>query len=73
MSRIEARFSVSGMHCRSCSMMVDMTVTELAGVESSETDLPSGTTKVVFDDAVVSAEQIRVAIEAAGYPATIGE
>lgn len=70
MGQSEAKFIVEGMHCRSCSALVDMTVGDIEGVESSSTDLVEKTTVVVFDDAVTDVESIKAAIDGAGYSAT---
>lgn len=59
--------STSGMHCRSCSMMIDMTLSDLDGVQSSQTDLAGGKTEVVFDPDIVSLDDMRAAIRGAGY------
>lgn len=66
-------FTTSGMHCRSCSMLVDMTVAELDGVESSESDSAAGSTVVAFDTDKVDAETIVGAIRSVGYEAQISE
>lgn len=59
--------STSGMHCRSCSMMIDMTLSDLEGVQSSQTDLASGKTEVAYDPDQVTLDDIRAAIRGAGY------
>lgn len=59
--------TTTGMHCRSCSMMIDMTLSDLEGVQNSQTDLASGKTEVAYDPDVVSLEEIRAAVIAAGY------
>jgi copper chaperone CopZ len=61
----------TGMHCRSCSMLVDMTLNDLSGVEESRTDLESGMTEVRHDPSVVSVEQLIDAIRSAGYDAEV--
>ena len=66
-----ARFNTTGMHCRSCSMLIDMTLGDLDGVESSHTDLASGTTEVAFDPEIVSVEDIAGAIRSVGYEAEL--
>ena len=63
----------TGMHCRSCSMLVDMTLGDLEGVESSETDYVSGDTKVSFDAEKVSVDDLITAIRSAGYDAETGD
>ena len=66
-------FPTSGMHCKSCAMMITMDLEDVAGVESVDVDLVQGTTRVTYDESVVSAESVRDAITNAGYPATLPE
>jgi copper chaperone CopZ len=61
----------TGMHCPSCSMLVEMTVGELAGVASVSSDHRTGDTQVTYDPAVVSPEEIVGAIRQAGYGAEV--
>lgn len=56
-----------GMHCGSCSMLIQMSVEELPGVASAKADYASGRTRVAFDAAEVSATEIIAAIQDAGY------
>jgi copper chaperone len=69
MSEITTQLKTTGMHCRSCSMMVDMTVGELDGVADVRTDHASGDTIVTYDDALTSLDAIIAAIRGAGYDA----
>lgn len=69
MTETTTRLMTSGMHCRSCSMMVDLTVGELAGVSDVRTDHASGETVVTYDSAAVSLDAIIGAIRGAGYDA----
>lgn len=64
-------FPTAGMHCQSCARMVNLTVSDLPGIESVEVDLPGAQTVVVYDESQVTAEQIRDAISEAGYPAQL--
>lgn len=61
-------FTVKGMHCGSCGMLIDDAVEELTGVQSSQTDVRAGSTKVDHD-ASVTPQQIMGAIVDAGYSA----
>ena len=63
------RLQVSGMHCTSCSMLVDMTLEELDGVQSSETDHASGESIVTYDSDVVGSEALVEAVRKVGYDA----
>lgn len=69
MPQVTARVITTGMHCSSCSMLVDMTLADLAGVVDSKTDHATGISVVTYDDALVSMEQILDAIRGAGYEA----
>lgn len=60
-------FKTSGMHCPSCSMLVELSVADLPGVESVKASHADGTTVVTFDDAVLDAERIEAEIRNAGY------
>ena len=69
MSEVTASLVTSGLHCTSCSMLVDLTVGELVGVSEVRTDHATGDTVVRFDDAAVSVGQIIDAIRSVGYDA----
>ncbi|TLM93644.1 MAG: heavy-metal-associated domain-containing protein [Actinobacteria bacterium] len=69
MSQATARFATSGMHCSSCAMLIEMTVNDLEGVESTKADHADGVTVVVYDDSVLDAVAIEGAIRSAGYEA----
>lgn len=69
MARTVTTLHTDGMHCGSCSMLVDLTVSDLPGVESSVTDLGAATTTVSFDDAQIAVDEIIRAIKGAGYDA----
>ena len=58
-----------GMHCSSCSMLIEMTLDELPGVSSASADYRSGVARVEFDPAVVSVDRIIAAVIEAGYTA----
>jgi copper chaperone CopZ len=61
----------SGMHCGSCSMLIEMDVSELDGVAQVRADHATGVTHVEFDPAKVTVETIVGAIQAAGYEAEV--
>lgn len=66
-----ARIATTGMHCRSCTMLVEMSVGDLAGVESVHSDLATGLTEVTFDPSAVSTDAIVAEIVKAGYGAEL--
>jgi copper chaperone len=58
---------VTGMHCPSCSILIDETLEELPGVVSSSTDLRRETTTVEYDPAQTDLTAIADGITALGY------
>lgn len=64
-------FKATGLHCSSCSMLITMAVEELDGVKAVACNHVTGETKVMFDQDVVDAGQIRAAILEAGYAAEL--
>ena len=69
MAEATARLKTTGMHCPSCSMLVDMTLDDLPGVVASKTDHVTGDTIVTFDSDAVSTDQLIEAIRSVGYDA----
>lgn len=63
-------WQVSGMHCSSCSILIDEAVEELDGVAFSTTSLKKKLTTVTLDPAVCDPEHVVQAIQQAGYQAT---
>ncbi len=61
----------TGMHCPSCSKLVQMEVGDLDGVASVTADHEAGVTHVEFDPAKVTVAQIVEAIKKAGYGAEV--
>lgn len=66
-------FTVTGMHCASCGMLIDETLEdEVAGVRRAETSVRRGRT-VVETEPGVSPEALAAAIAGAGYEAVLCE
>ncbi len=57
---------ITGMHCASCSILVDDCVEDVPGVVSSRTNLKSGRCAVVAAEAVTDAQLLAAVVEA-GY------
>jgi copper chaperone CopZ len=66
-----ARFKSFGMHCPSCSMLVKMNLSDIAGVCSVESDHSSGVTTIEYDPAVVNVDHLRHSINDSGYDTEI--
>jgi copper chaperone len=63
----EATFKVPDMSCGHCKAAVEGELNGLSGVESSNADVEKGTVAVRYDESKVSNEQLKGAIEEAGY------
>ncbi len=60
---------IEGMHCGSCTALIEETLVEDLGVVSAVVDLGSGRATVVCDPATHSVEDLCAAVLAAGYEA----
>jgi copper chaperone len=66
-------FTVTGMHCGSCGLLIDEALEETPGVHQAQTSVRAGRTVVVADPAVVDPATLTAVIETAGYHAVIGD
>ena len=71
MSTTTRRFTTTGMHCPSCSMLIQMDLGDLDGVSSVTSDHRTGVTEVTYDDSLTGPDQIIAAIVKAGYGAEL--
>jgi copper chaperone CopZ len=65
-------FKVSGMHCRSCEMLIVDALNEM-GVESAEAHHAKGEVVVKFDEKKINVGAITKAIKKEGYEVTVDE
>lgn len=65
------KFTTGGMHCPSCSMLIEMNLNDLEGVQSASSDYRTGVTEVTYDTDLVTAERVVSEIEQAGYTAQL--
>ncbi|MFA5844277.1 MAG: heavy-metal-associated domain-containing protein [Coriobacteriia bacterium] len=63
----------TGMHCPSCSMLIQMSLEDLDGVSEARADFRTGVTEVVYDPDVVTVDRIVTEIRSAGYDTTGAE
>jgi copper chaperone len=63
----EKTLKVPDMSCGHCKAAVEGELNRLSGVESSSADVEKGTVVVRYDAGEVSTEQLKHAIEDAGY------
>ncbi|MRR12722.1 copper chaperone [bacterium] len=73
MATVTKRFTTTGMHCPSCSMLIQMDISDLTGVSSVSADHRTGMTEVTYDDSVATADGIIEAIGKAGYGAELAD
>jgi copper chaperone CopZ len=64
-----ARLETTGLHCQSCSMLVQMELEDVAGVVAAHSDFNTGMTEVEYDPAVASVDDLVAAVVRAGYGA----
>jgi P-type Cu+ transporter len=67
----EVMLPVGGMTCASCVRRIEKALNRVEGVQGASVNLATEKAKVVFDPAQVSIDQMRAAVEKAGY--TVGE
>ncbi len=71
MAETSVKLKTTGMHCPSCSMLIEMTVADLDGVRSVTSDHRTGETDVTYDPERVTPEAIADSIRRAGYGAEV--
>jgi copper chaperone len=62
-----ALINVEGMSCQHCEKAVSGAVGSLPGTSNVKVDLKAGTVSLEYDSASVSINEVRAAIEEAGY------
>ena len=60
-------FPVRGMTCEGCQVAVEKAIDGLKGVQSIQVNLQEGLATVDFDEAVVGVQQMKNAVEEAGF------
>ncbi|HVB65684.1 MAG TPA: heavy metal translocating P-type ATPase, partial [Nitrolancea sp.] len=63
----EITFPVIGMTCASCVRRVEKSLSKVAGVREASVNLATEKAKVSYDPAVVTLDQLRSAVDKAGY------
>jgi Cu+-exporting ATPase len=65
-------FSITGMHCASCALLITKGVSRLPGVKSANVNYAAGRAQVEYEEAKVSQQKIISAISSLGYKAEAG-
>ncbi|MBW6451906.1 MAG: heavy-metal-associated domain-containing protein [DPANN group archaeon] len=61
------KLKIYGMHCPSCTMLIQDVVEDLDGVIKADVSLESSRLRVFFDDTLIDERTIRDAVESEGY------
>jgi sulfite exporter TauE/SafE/copper chaperone CopZ/LysM repeat protein len=67
MSLSSVSFGAKGMHCHGCEHIIEVSVGKLPGVRKVKADYPTEIVTVAFDPTATNSEEIRAAVERAGY------
>src|SRR3989344_2072306 len=60
-------YKVKGMHCASCSSIIEKTFKKVKGVQSAEVNYGTEKAKVSFDESKISPHELSKKIEPLGY------
>src|SRR5438552_8207609 len=63
----EITIPVTGMTCASCVRRIEKALNKVEGVQEASVNLATEKARVVFDPALVGMDQMRAAVEKAGY------
>ena len=66
----ENTLRVPDMHCGHCKAAVEGELNKLSGVQRANADVEKGTVEVSYDEGTVTTEDLKEAIEEAGYTVT---
>lgn len=61
--------TLTGMHCTSCSVLIDTVLEELPGIKRAKTSYAEQFVEVEYDESLVKREQMIAAIREEGYEA----
>jgi Cu+-exporting ATPase len=72
-SKNKKTFSIKGMHCASCVVMLERALKKVDGVKEAIVNLATEKATVSFDPQKVTDENLSEAVSGAGYEAVMGE
>ena len=58
---------LSGLHCTSCALNIDLTLEEIPGIKSSKTNYQKAEANIEFDSSVISLQSIKKTIKNLDY------
>lgn len=65
------KFKITGMHCSSCALTIDMDLEDMEGVKFSSTSYAKAETEVEFDSEKITDDLILETIKKSGYSAIL--
>ncbi len=66
-----ANFNIFGMHCASCSMLIERSIKKLPGIQEANVNYGAEKARIIFDSSQVNEAKIKAAVVAAGYRAEL--
>ena len=66
---IKKKFKIEGMHCSSCSLVIDMELEDSEGIKSAKSSYARQDLEVEYDPQKVSLEKILKTVKKSGYSA----
>lgn len=73
MKTVKKTFSIKGMHCASCVLVLEKSLKSLDGILSANVNLATEKATVEYDDEKVTDEALKSAVSNVGYEALINE
>ncbi len=73
MREVKKTYSIKGMHCSSCVMLIEGALREVSGVKNAQVNYASEKATIEYDPALVSESQIESAVDNVGYKITVSE
>ena len=61
---------IKGMHCKSCVMLINDSLSDVKGVKSSDVNLETNSAKISYDEKLVKEKDLISVIEKEGYKVT---
>ncbi|MCL4366491.1 cation transporter [Patescibacteria group bacterium] len=67
---IKKKFKITGMHCTSCAITIDMDLEDMEGIKSAKTSYAKAETEVEFDAEKITDDRVLETIKKSGYEAS---
>lgn len=66
---VKKKFKISGMHCSSCALTIDMDLEDLTGIKSAQTSYAKEECEIEFDQDKINDQAVLETIKKSGYSA----